>query len=115
MRHVRIRRHGLFTPLVESGSVQAASMVLRPGESSSDEPENEHPRSEQWVFVVSGTGKARVGGRSMRIREGSLLLIEKRERHRITATGRASLVTLNFYAPPAYGADGQVKPSARRR
>jgi mannose-6-phosphate isomerase-like protein (cupin superfamily) len=111
MKHVRIKKKGLFHPLIQSASVQAATMVLRPGQSSSDEPENEHPRSEQWLFVISGSGTARVGWRSVRLDEGSLLLIEKHEPHRITGRGTKPLVTINFYVPPAYDADGDVKPS----
>ena len=97
-----------FEVLIATRSTQAAMMTLRPGGSSSDEPENEHPQSEQWLFVVSGTGRARVAGRSARLRPGSLLLIEKGEPHQITNTGRSSLVTVNFYSPPAYRKDGEL-------
>lgn len=115
MKHIKAtRRKGLFSPLIESASVQAATMVLKPGQSSSDEPENEHPRAEQWLFVVSGAGKARVGDRSLRLSAGSLLLIEKGETHKITATGKEPMVTVNFYAPPAYTAGGEVKRAVKR-
>ncbi len=100
---------GLLVPLLASRGVQAAKMVLRPGESSSDEPENEHPKSEQWLLVISGRGKARVGRRTLQLKAGSLLLIEKGESHQITCMGRKPLVTLNFYAPPAYGDEGEVR------
>jgi mannose-6-phosphate isomerase-like protein (cupin superfamily) len=115
MKHVRTgKKKGLFKPLMESAAVQAATMVLRPGQSSSDEVENEHPRAEQWMFVVAGSGRATVGKRSVKVAEGSLLLIEKGESHRITNTGRGEMVTVNFYAPPAYSADGEVRPSVKR-
>ena len=83
-------------------------MVLQPGQSTG-EPQNEHPRSEQWLFVVSGSGRALVNKRRFAIRENSLLLIEKKEIHQITNTGRRPLVTLNFYAPPAYTKNGEPK------
>jgi len=83
-------------------------MTLQPGGSSSDKPENEHPRSEQWLLVISGTGRARVSSRTVSLRARSLLLIEKGEPHQITNTGRAPLVTLNFYSPPAYRKDGKL-------
>ena len=97
-----------FEVLIASRSTQAAMMTLQPGGSSSDAPENEHPQSEQWLFVVSGTGRARVAARSARLRPGSLLLIEKGEPHQITNTGRSPLVTVNFYSPPAYRSDGEL-------
>ena len=81
-------------------------MVLQPGQSTG-EPQNEHPRSEQWLFVVSGAGKALVNHRRVAIRECSLLLIEKGEIHQIVNTARQALVTLNFYAPPAYTKEGE--------
>lgn len=57
---------------------------------------------------MSGTGTARLGRRSVKLRTGSLLLIEKREPHSITNTGRTNLVTMNIYVPPAY--DGKGEP-----
>src|SRR5687768_8506421 len=100
---------------MESGAVQAAMMVLRPGQSSSDRPENEHPGAEQWLYVVSGGGRAKVGRRSVKLAAGSLLLVEKYEAHQITNTGDESMVTLNFYAPPAYGGDGEIKASVKKK
>jgi mannose-6-phosphate isomerase-like protein (cupin superfamily) len=89
-------------------------MTLKPGETSSDEIEDEHPKAEQWVYVISGSGRAKFIGRSVQLKEGSLLLIEKNEAHQITNTGKSPLVTLNVYAPPAYTEDGEVRPSVGR-
>jgi len=86
-------------------------MTLRPGAASDEDSSNEHAWAEQWLYVVAGTGRARVGGRTVRLREGSMLLIEKREPHVIRNTGRTDLVTINVYAPPAYRRDGN--PSRR--
>jgi mannose-6-phosphate isomerase-like protein (cupin superfamily) len=97
-----------FEILLSTRSAQSAMMTLQPGGSSSDKPENEHPQSEQWLFVISGTGRARVSGRTTSLRPNSLLLIEKGEPHQITNTGRSPLVTLNFYSPPAYRKDGEL-------
>jgi mannose-6-phosphate isomerase-like protein (cupin superfamily) len=115
MKHLHTRKHrGFFRLMLDSGNAQAAMMVLRPGQSSSDEPENEHPRSEQWLYVISGTGRATTGKRRASLKEGSLLLIEKDEPHQVTCTGRNALVTLNLYVPPAYSSGGDVKLLARR-
>jgi mannose-6-phosphate isomerase-like protein (cupin superfamily) len=116
MKHVDTsKKRGFFKRLIQSADLQAATMVLRPGQSSSDEPENEHPASEQWLYVVSGIGRAKVGNRAVKLGEGSLLLIERGEPHQITNTGQVQLVTVNFYAPPAYGEKGEVKRSAKSR
>jgi mannose-6-phosphate isomerase-like protein (cupin superfamily) len=112
VKHLNIlRRLAAFRPLMESPDVQAAMMSLKPGASSSDTVENEHPLAEQWLFVVSGSGVAKVGRRRARIKEGDLLFIPKKVPHRITNTSRARLTTLNFYSPPAYTREGNVKLS----
>ena len=113
MRHVRTgskrRRGGMFTHLVKTRAAQAAMMVLRPGQDTG-EPENEHARSEQWLYVVSGSGEALVNKRKVKIAEGSLLLIEKGEVHQVKNSGRSPLVTVNLYVPPAYTEQGEPLP-----
>ena len=109
MKHFKTgTRHAFFKVLASTRSAQAAMMVLRPGQSTG-EPQNEHPRSEQWLLVISGSGRARVNKRRLSIRPNSLLLIEKGEVHQVTNNGRRLLVTVNFYAPPAYDKDGEPK------
>jgi mannose-6-phosphate isomerase-like protein (cupin superfamily) len=94
-----------------SSSVQAAVMTLKPGGASSDDVENEHATSEQWLFVLAGAGAAvvrKLGGRKRQVKlaEGDLLLIEKGEFHQIKNTGKRVFRSINFYAPPAYDAKG---------
>jgi mannose-6-phosphate isomerase-like protein (cupin superfamily) len=109
MKHIKTgTRRSFFDVLASTRSAQAAVMVLRPGQSTG-EPENEHPWAEQWLFVVSGSGRALVNKRRLAIRANSLLLIEKGEVHQVTNTGRRPLITLNFYAPPAYTKDGELR------
>jgi mannose-6-phosphate isomerase-like protein (cupin superfamily) len=102
---------GEFKVLMSTQSAQCAKMTLKSGGCSDDEPRNEHPGSEQWLFVVSGTGEAIAKNgetrQRMRLAANSLLLIEKRELHQIRNTGRRPLVTINFYVPPAYRSDGE--------
>jgi mannose-6-phosphate isomerase-like protein (cupin superfamily) len=117
MKHVNIKtkaRRAGFKVLVDGAGSQAAVMVLAPGEATAERPENEHPAAEQWLYVVAGTGRAQSGGRGVRLAEGSLLLVEKGERHQITNTGRSPLVTLNVYAPPAYTKAGEVRRAVRK-
>jgi mannose-6-phosphate isomerase-like protein (cupin superfamily) len=115
MKHFDASKHcGFFKVLASTRDSQAATMRLKPGQSTTDEPENEHAKSEQWLYVVSGTGRAIVGRKQTPLKDGSLLLIEKGEPHQITNTSRTNpMVTVNFYAPPAYTAGGEVKSSAK--
>jgi mannose-6-phosphate isomerase-like protein (cupin superfamily) len=109
MKHIDTtrRRKKDFTVLATTRAAQAAMMVLPPGESTG-EVQNEHAKAEQWLYVVSGVGRATIRKRTVQLKPGSLLLIEKGEPHQVRCTGKESLVTLNLYAPPAYNKDGEV-------
>jgi oxalate decarboxylase/phosphoglucose isomerase-like protein (cupin superfamily) len=115
MQHVNLSDNRQdFKIILDTANVQAAIMNLRGGASSDDEPRNEHPNSEQWLFVISGSGEALVGKsrqalRHIPLRKDSLLVIEKGEIHQIKNTGNVPLRTINFYVPPAYDADGKSK------
>lgn len=107
-------KRGQFDLLIATRELQAAKMTLPPGGTSDSKPGNEHRRSEQWLYVISGTGEAVIGKKSDSLRRvpltrHSLLLIEKGELHQIKNTGRRPFATINFYAPPAYDADGEPK------
>ncbi|HEX5612406.1 MAG TPA: cupin domain-containing protein [Burkholderiales bacterium] len=91
---------------------QAAEMVLEPGDAEGN-PSNRHRAADQWLFVISGTGLALVNGRRRRLRAGTLLLIERKDRHEVRNTGRALLRTLNVYVPPAYTKDGEELPAGK--
>jgi len=90
--------------------VQAAEMVIAPGDSEGS-PQNRHRGADQWLFVVDGSGVAKVtdasgARRQIDLRPGTLLVIEHGERHEVDNTGSELLKTLNFYYPPAFDADG---------
>jgi len=80
---------------------QAAEMVLAPADCEGG-PDNRHRGSDQWLFVVSGSGLAIVEGKRLKLKQNSMVLIERGERHEIRNTGRNPLRTLNIYVPPAY-------------
>lgn len=80
---------------------QAAVMVLEAGQSTGGD-DNVHPDSDQWLYVVSGSGTAVVEGRRVDLDAGALLLIEAGEAHEIVNSGAESLVTVNVYAPSVY-------------
>ena len=110
-KHLRFGKG--FRPAFAVRKVQAAEMVIAPGDSEGG-PDNFHRSVDQWVYVVGGTGLAIVDGSRRKLREGSLLVIERGERHEIRNTGRDLLRTVNFYTPPAYTEGGDPLPAARR-
>jgi len=92
---------GFFRIVAGTPRSQAATMILRPGQSTGGE-DNAHPGADQWLYVVSGTGRAVLAGRTLDLEPGALLLIEAGETHEIANPGRDPLVTINIYAPPVY-------------
>jgi mannose-6-phosphate isomerase-like protein (cupin superfamily) len=92
---------------------QAAQMVIAPGKAEGDAG-NRHRGADQWLFVEGGSGTATINDRRYRLKAGSLLLIEKGDRHEILNDGRVPLKTLNFYVPPAYDGEGDELPRGRR-
>jgi mannose-6-phosphate isomerase-like protein (cupin superfamily) len=107
MKIVKASKRRGFVVLHRTRTSQAATMVLAPGATSSESSGNEHAWAEQWLYVVEGRGSARVNNRTVKLAPGSMLLIQRRERHQIRASARAHLVTVNVYVPPAYAADGE--------
>lgn len=92
--------------------VQVAEMVIPPGGKEGG-PDNRHRGADQWLFVVEGAGLAIVERKRRALRRGSLLLIQRGERHEIRNTCDGNLVTLNVYSPVAYTQQGKLLPAGR--
>lgn len=113
MKQAHLRFGKGFKVVINARKSQAAAMVLAPGDKEGD-PRNRHRGADQWLFVESGRGVATVNGKRLPLKKGTLLFIEKGDRHEIRNSGRALLKTLNFYVPPAYTKEGEELPRGRR-
>jgi mannose-6-phosphate isomerase-like protein (cupin superfamily) len=114
MKRKQLRFGKGFRVTIGNRRAQGAEMVIGPGDREGG-PDNNHRGSDQWLFVLSGTGVAIVNGRRSPLTGGSLVLIERGEMHEIRNTGRTPLRTLNIYVPPAYTAGGDELPRGRAR
>jgi mannose-6-phosphate isomerase-like protein (cupin superfamily) len=112
MQHKHLQFGHGFRVVLGDGHSQAAQMTLGPGEKEGG-PDNRHRGSDQWLYVVSGTGEAVVNGGRVELREGTLVLIQRGDYHEIRNTGRGPLRTLSVYAPPAYTEEGEELPAGR--
>src|SRR5947207_13828906 len=101
-----------FRVAIGNPRCQAAEMIIEPGKAEGG-PGNRHRGADQWLFVVDGTGVAKIKGRRYSLKAGVLLLIEHGEQHEIRNTGRVLLKTLNVYSPPAYTKSGDELPRAK--
>jgi len=106
MRRDSLRFGRGFRISIGNGRAQATQMVIPPcgPEGGAD---NHQPGADRWLFVVPGLGQAIVNGRRYPWRAGSLILIERGDRHEIRCTGRADLKTVSIYLPPAYSQNGK--------
>jgi mannose-6-phosphate isomerase-like protein (cupin superfamily) len=112
MEHKHLQFGHGFRVVLDNKHAQAAQMTLNPKQVEGG-PDNRHKGADQWLYVVSGTGKAIVNGKHIDLREGTILLIEQGETHEIRNTGESPLRTLNFYVPPAYSEEGEELPAGR--
>jgi mannose-6-phosphate isomerase-like protein (cupin superfamily) len=112
MKRATLRFGKGFRVAIGNRRSQAATMTLARGDSEGG-PDNRHRGADQWLFVESGTGVAIVNRQRTSIRAGSLVLIERGDRHEIRNTGRTPLRTLNIYVPPAYTKDGDELPRGK--
>src|SRR5438132_356489 len=101
-----------FSVVLGDEHSQAAQMTLGLGETEGG-PDNRHKGADQWLFVVSGTGEATINGERIELREGTLVLIQRGDRHEIRNSGRSPLQTLNVYVPPAYTVEGEELPAGK--
>jgi mannose-6-phosphate isomerase-like protein (cupin superfamily) len=101
MKRLRIDPQQGFRLVAATARSQAATLVLAPGHGTGG-PDNRHPASDQWLYVLAGEGRATVAGEEVALRPGVLVLIEAGEAHQIVNGGSMPLKTLSIYAPPAF-------------
>ncbi|MDG5815197.1 cupin domain-containing protein [Chitinispirillales bacterium ANBcel5] len=104
MYHKHIKADSEFKIVAATERSQAAVMALEAGQSTGS-TNNMHLKSDQWLYVVSGNGKAIIEDLSIDLKPGVLVLIEAGEVHEIFASPTENLTTINIYAPPEYPAD----------
>lgn len=94
-------KHEFFSVLETSSELQAALMTLEPGQSSGEKT-NEHPDSEQVLFVVKGQVEAEIGDERETLRAGDFVIVPRGVAHEFRNESKTTAVTFNVYGPPAY-------------
>lgn len=90
-----------FSVLQTGETAQTAVMSIGPGDESGPK-ENEHPQSEQVLYVIEGELYAEVGERSFLMRAGDSTIVRRDAPHRFSNRTNKPALTFNVYAPPAY-------------
>lgn len=83
---------------------QLVVMTIPPGGEIGEET---HPKTDQILAFVSGTGEADVAGETTSIGPGDLVVVPAGTLHNFRNTGDAPLVLYTVYAPPEH-AEGTV-------
>ena len=76
MKHTKLSSDQGFHVVRGNRRSQAAEMILAPGETEGGS-DNRHRSSDQWVYVVSGTGRAIVKGKRYLLLPGRCCLLNR--------------------------------------
>ena len=76
-----------------------SSCVIRvlPGEEV--RPAHSHPKSEEVIYIVSGSGKVMIEGEVTDVKTGSLVLFEQGKVHMLKNTGSTEMKVICVFAP----------------
>ena len=96
-----LKSTSFFDVLETAERSQTAVMYLGPGEESGPK-QNEHPHSEQVLYVVEGEVEAEVGDERRTLRAGDSVIVRTETPHRFSNRSERPALTFNVYAPPAY-------------
>ena len=86
MRHKSLRFGKGFRVAFAVRKMQAAEMVLAPGDSEGD-ADNRHRGADQWLYVVSGKLGLEIGGEQSVLEPGDAAHFSAENPHRLTALG----------------------------
>ncbi|MBV8530258.1 MAG: cupin domain-containing protein [Candidatus Eremiobacteraeota bacterium] len=90
-----------FAVLENGRRVQTAVMALEPGQASGPLG-NEHPSSEQVLFVVDGEVEAVIGSEQFTMHAGDSAIVPPGTPHRFVNGAARPALTFNVYSPKAY-------------
>ncbi len=102
MSVANVRQSESWFSLLQTAELsQTAVMSIGPGEESGPK-ENEHPQSEQVLYVIEGELHAEIGERAFTMHAGDSTIVRRDVPHRFTNRTRHPALTFNVYTPPAY-------------
>ncbi len=102
MSVLNVRESTSWFAVLQTGELsQTAVMTIGPGEDSGPK-QNEHPASEQVLYVVEGELHAEIGERAFTLRAGDSTIVRREVPHRFTNRTQQPALTFNVYSPPAY-------------
>ena len=62
-------------------------------------PAHSHPRSEELIYIITGSGKVMIEGEVSPVQAGSAILFEQGKVHMLKNTGDVEMKVICFFAP----------------
>lgn len=90
-----------FHLLETTGRSQTATMILQPGEASSEKAET-HPHSDQILLLLDGIILSEVNGEWGVLRKDDSLIVPAGVPHRFINESSEPALAFTVYGPPAY-------------
>lgn len=72
-------------------------ILIPPGEQA--RPAHSHPKGEEVVYIVSGSGRVLIAGEVAPVKEGSIVVFPKAAVHMLQNTGEVEMKAICFFAP----------------
>ncbi|MDR8394094.1 cupin domain-containing protein [Aliifodinibius sp. S!AR15-10] len=88
--------------LADEKSLNADKMsvcVIRVAPGETVRPAHSHPKSEELIYIITGTGKVMIEGEVGEVRPGSAILFEQGKIHMLRNTGDEEMKVICFFAP----------------
>jgi quercetin dioxygenase-like cupin family protein len=88
--------------LANEDNLQARNLsvcVIRvlPGETV--RPAHSHPKSEEFIYIIEGSGKIMIEGNVGKVQAGSAVLFDQGKVHMLKNTGNREMKVICFFAP----------------
>jgi mannose-6-phosphate isomerase-like protein (cupin superfamily) len=97
------RASSWFEVLHTTDRIQTAVMTLKPGASTGDQPES-HEDSQQVLLLIEGELLAEFDEEHQNLKNGDIVIVPPKLKHKFTNKGKTPAVTFNVYCPPEYRA-----------
>ncbi len=88
--------------LVDENSLPAEHMsvcVIRVAPGETVRPAHSHPRSEELIYIITGSGKVMIEDEVGEVRAGSAILFEEGKIHMLRNSGDVEMKVICFFAP----------------
>lgn len=73
-----------------------AVMTIVPG---GELPLHEHPKAEELVYIIRGSGEAQIDGTTYLVEPGTALFFNKKALHKLKNTGNTPMLGICFFSP----------------